>query len=200
LWVAGKPGESLLLEKVTATDAEQRMPKGKPPLTDAQIAILRAWIAEGAVWPDDGWRPALHWAYVPPKLPPLPAGTKNTTNAVDAFVNAKLADEAVKPNPPAPPSQLVRRLYLDVIGLPPTPAEVDAFAAEPTDAAYARLVDDLLARPQFGEKWARQWLDLARYADPAAPAHGAAHSDSPRCAVWETKPLPAAHWRGSRSA
>jgi len=164
LWIAGKPEQSLLLEKVTASDTEKRMPKGKPPLTTAQIATLRTWIQEGAAWPDDGWRPAVHWAYVPPKLPELPphAGAKN---AVDVFVNSKIEARQLKPNPPAAPRELVRRVFLDVTGLPPTPAEVEAFAAAPTEAAYAQLVDGLLARPQFGEKWAREWLDLARYAD-----------------------------------
>jgi len=165
LWVAGKPDRSLLFDKVTVADPEERMPKGKAPLTPDQIAILRTWIAEGAVWPDDGWRPPLHWAYVPPKLPALPAGTAATASPVDAFVNARLAAERLEPNPPAPPAQLVRRLFLDVIGLPPTTAEVNAYTADPSDAAWAKLVDDLLARPQFGEKWAREWLDLARYAD-----------------------------------
>jgi hypothetical protein len=164
LWLAGKPDASLIIEKVTATDPKHRMPKGKAPLTTAQIATLRSWIQEGASWPDDGWRPTVHWAYVAPKLPALPAKA-TASRAIDALVDARLAQEGVKPNPPAPPRQLVRRLFLDVIGLPPTPTEVEAFAAAPTDAAYAKLVDDLLARPQFGEKWARHWLDLARYAD-----------------------------------
>lgn len=164
LWLPGKPGESLLLEKVIAADPEQRMPKDKPPLSEAQIATLREWIQAGAPWPDDGWRPPVHWAYQPPVLP-TPPGDAAQKHPVDALIDARLEKENLAPNPPAPPAQLVRRLFLDVIGLPPTPAEVDAYAAAPDEAAYTKMVDDLLARPQFGEKWARQWLDLARYAD-----------------------------------
>jgi Protein of unknown function (DUF1553)/Protein of unknown function (DUF1549)/Planctomycete cytochrome C len=168
LFVPGQPEQSLAFEQMTASDSEKRMPKGKPALTAKEIATIRDWIKEGAVWPDDGWRPEKHWAYVMPvkaAVPTIQNPQSPIQNEIDAFVLARLEKEKLPPNPPADPLRLIRRLYLDVIGLPPTIAEADAFAANPSDAAYAKLVDDLLKRPQFGEKWARQWLDLARYAD-----------------------------------
>ena len=168
LFVAGKPEESLVFEMITATDPDKRMPKGKPALSDKEIATLREWIQQGAAWPDDGWRPEKHWAYVKPvkaALPPVQNPPSKIQNEIDAFILSRLEKEKLPQNPTADPLRLIRRLYLDVIGLPPTIAEADAFAASPSDVAYAKIVDDLLARPQFGEKWARQWLDLARYAD-----------------------------------
>ncbi|QIF03943.1 PSD1 and planctomycete cytochrome C domain-containing protein [Roseimicrobium sp. ORNL1] len=160
--IPGRPEESLLYKMVVTTDEEKRMPKERKPLTPPQQEILKEWIAQGAVWPDDGWRPPVHWAYVKPKAAALP--DKNA-HPLDAFINAELQKQQLTPNPRAATPVLVRRLFLDVIGLPPTVAEVDAFAANPTENAYVRLVDHLLARSQFGEKWARPWLDLARYAD-----------------------------------
>jgi len=168
LLVPGKPEQSLVFEMITATDPDKRMPKGKAALGGKEIAALREWIQQGAVWPDDGWRPEKHWAYVKPVKAPVPSISNlksQISNLIDAFVAAQLERESLPPNPPADPHRLIRRLYLDVIGLPPTIAEADAFAADASDEAYARIVDELLRRPQFGEKWARQWLDLARYAD-----------------------------------
>ncbi len=168
LVVAGKPEKSLIFEVISATDPDKRMPKGKDALSAREIATLRDWIQQGAVWPDDGWRPEVHWAYVKPvkaALPKIQDSRFKIQDPIDAFVLARLAKEGLPPNPPADPYRLIRRLYLDVIGLPPTVAEADAFAAHPSDEAYARMVDELLGRPQFGEKWARSWLDLARYAD-----------------------------------
>lgn len=162
LLVPGKPEASLLYEAVTAADEDKRMPKDRKSLSGAQLAILREWIEQGAPWPDDGWRPPVHWAYVPP-VAARPPG--DSLHPVDAFIHQRLAREKMEPNAPAPPHLLIRRLFLDVIGLPPTVEEADAFAAHPSEEAYVRVVDDLLARPQFGEKWARSWLDLARYAD-----------------------------------
>lgn len=161
VFLAGRPAESLLIEKVTSSDPDKRMPKDKPALPEREIQVLKSWINQGAVWPDDGWRPEKHWAYVKPQSPQQ----IGSGSSIDVIVSARLDREELRPNPPASPHQLIRRLFLDVIGLPPTPADVQAFAENPTEAAYARLVDDLLARPQFGEKWARSWLDLARYAD-----------------------------------
>lgn len=158
----GRPEESLLYKLLVTADEEKRMPKDKKPLTPAQVQVIKEWIAHGAPWPDDGWRPPVHWAYVKPVAAEPP---DKRAHPVDAFINARLKKEGLTPNPAAAPEVLVRRLFLDVIGLPPTTAEVDAFAANPTEEAYVKLVDSLLARPQFGEKWARPWLDLARYAD-----------------------------------
>jgi hypothetical protein len=164
LVVPGSAGESLIYQLVITTDEDKRMPKDKRALTPEQVKVLKEWIEQGAKWPDDGWRPPVHWAYVKPVAPELPDNGK-AMHPVDAFINAGLKKEGILPNPAAAPYTLVRRLFLDVIGLPPTTAEVDAFVANPTEDAYVRLVDMLLARPQFGEKWARPWLDLARYAD-----------------------------------
>ena len=158
----GRPEESLIFKLVTTADEEKRMPKDKAALPANEIQVLKEWITQGAVWPDDGWRPPVHWAYVPPRAVTPPAGE---ASPIDAFIDARLKMEGIIPNRPAAPHTLVRRLFLDVIGLPPSIREVETFAANPTEAAYTALVDDLLARPQFGEKWARQWLDAARYAD-----------------------------------
>ncbi len=160
--VPGHADESLIYKLVVTADEDKRMPKDKKALTPAQVKAIKQWIEQGAKWPDDGWRPPVHWAYVKPVATELP---DRASHPVDAFINARLKKEGIIPNPPATPHALVRRLFLDVIGLPPTSAEVDAFAANPTEDAYVKLVDSLLARPQFGEKWVRPWLDLARYAD-----------------------------------
>src|SRR3954467_7896210 len=105
--------------------------------------------------------PAAHWAFKAPVRPPVPAGG----HPVDAFVRARLAKEGLKPSPEADRVTLCRRLYLDLIGLPPTPKEVDEFVADARPDAYERLVEKLLASPHHGERWARHWLDAARYAD-----------------------------------
>jgi len=138
------------------------------------VRLIREWINHGAVWPKD-FAVKTHWSYVPPVRPELPAGNKATwpRNAIDNFVAARLQQQNLQPSAEAAPATLVRRLSLDLIGLPPSPAEVDAFVADPSDAAYAAIVDDLLQRPQFGERWARPWLDLARYAD----SHGFQRDD-----------------------
>jgi hypothetical protein len=160
--VPGNPDESELLIRVTSGDADVVMPPGDShkPLTAEQIETLRRWIAEGAAW-------GRHWSFEPvvrPRVPPV-AADRPLASPIDAFVAARLAEEGLAIREPAPPHTLARRLALDLVGLPPAPDVADAFAADPTPAAYEQLVDDLLARPQFGEHWARMWLDLARYAD-----------------------------------
>lgn len=156
--VPGDPAASLILERISHPDPDTVMPPPdkKPPLTPKQIAILRQWIAEGAVWRE-------HWAFVPPKRPAIPAveGKTWVRNPIDAFVLAKLEAEGLEPSPPADPATLLRRLSLDLTGLPPTLAEL-ASLAKPDAAA-----DRLLASPHFGERQAREWLDAARYADSA---------------------------------
>ncbi len=162
----GATGESLLIHVITATDKKRRMPPKGNALTPGQIATLKQWVAEGAVWPDDGWRPTPHWAYVAPRLPKVPAQSgKGARNAIDAFIDAKLSAEKLTRGPDADPAVQLRRVALDLTGLPPKVAQVDAFLADPSDANYARLVDQFLASPSFGERWARPWLDAARYAD-----------------------------------
>lgn len=160
--VPGKPDESELIRRIFSTDESEMMPPPavKHPLTDAQKQILRKWIEQGAEY-----RP--HWAFTPPAPQPLPPVQQADwpRNAVDSFVLARLEREGLKPSPEADRYTLVRRLYLDLIGLPPTPEEADAFVNDASPDAYERLVDRLLASPQYGERWARRWLDLARYAD-----------------------------------
>jgi hypothetical protein len=141
-----------------------------PRLTGAQVELVRNWIEQGAKW-------ERHWAFVAPQPPPLPAvqDTKWARNPIDRFVLARLEREGLKASPEADRATLLRRLSFDLIGLPPTPAEIDAFLADKSTDAYEKQVDRLLAMPQYGERMAMQWLDLARYAD----THGY-HIDSSR--------------------
>jgi len=170
LFVPGKPEESVLLHVVAQTDPEKRMPPKGAPLTPAEIATLTRWIEEGATWPDDGWRPPKHWSHVVPQKAPIPRLTEMLSagripNEIDFFVAAKLSEKGLSLNPGADPARLLRRVHLDLTGLPPSVAEADAFLADPSFEHYVRIVDALLASPHFGEKWAVPWLDLARYAD-----------------------------------
>ena len=160
--VPGKPDQSELVRRIFSSDGDELMPPpgAKNPLTPEQKEILKRWIAEGAEY-----KP--HWAFVAPKQTPLPKVHDRSwpRNAIDYFVLARVEKEGLKPSSRADKFTLVRRLYLDLIGLPPTPAQADAFVNDNSPAAYERLVDQLLASPHFGERWARRWLDLARYAD-----------------------------------
>ncbi len=171
--VKGKPDDSELLRRVALPKTDDDvMPNRGELLSKTEIEQIRRWIAAGAPWPD-GLKPARHWAYVPPVRPALPAGGGN---AIDAFVRARLQREGLPPSPDADLPILARRLHLDLTGLPPSPAEVEAFVqAATTDrpSAIATLADRLLAAPQYGEKWARPWLDAARYAD----SHGFQRDD-----------------------
>jgi hypothetical protein len=160
----GKPDQSELVRRILSDDESELMPPpaAKKPLTVAQKDILKRWVAAGAEY-----RP--HWAFAKPTRPAVPAlgsaSRLNVRNPIDAFVLARLEREGLKPSPEADRYTLVRRVYLDLIGLPPTPAEADAFANDQSPDAYEKLVDRLLASPHYGERWARRWLDLARYAD-----------------------------------
>ena len=160
--VPGKPGESELVRRISADNEDDLMPPpgAKNPLTAADKEILKRWIAEGAEY-----KP--HWAFIAPKQSPPPEvhDTAWPKNEIDHFVLARLEKENLKPSPRADKFSLVRRVYLDLIGLPPTPAQADAFVNDASPDAYEKLVDQLLASPHFGERWARRWLDLARYAD-----------------------------------
>ncbi len=158
----GKPAVSELLRRIDSTDADLVMP---PPssnmmLTATQKKTLRDWIAGGAPY-------AAHWAFVAPKPAPLPQVKSSAwaRNEIDLFVLSRLEKEGLHPSAEADRYTLIRRLSLDLLGVPPTTEEADAFAQDPDPAAYERLVDRLLASPQYGERWARRWLDLARYAD-----------------------------------
>jgi hypothetical protein len=156
--VPGKPDESELWLRITSDDAENRMPppKAGKPLTPAQVALVRGWIAQGAVWKG-------HWSLIPAARPANPptAGA----SAIDRFLRARMEAAGLEPSPEADRPTLIRRLYLDLIGLPPGPEEVDAFIRDERPDAYERLVDRLLASPHFGERMAIFWLDLVRYAD-----------------------------------
>jgi hypothetical protein len=171
--VPGNSVQSRLVHRVLGRGGEKRMPLGGPPLSIAQISTLRRWIDSGASWPDgasaskDLAASAKHWAYVKP-LRPAPPPVKHTDwvrNPIDNFVLIRLEKEGLSPSPEASKESLIRRLTLDLTGLPPTIEEVDAFAADDTPQAYEKLVDRLLSSPHYGERWARPWLDLARYAD-----------------------------------
>ncbi len=155
------PEQSELIRRITAADPTERMPpEGKKPLTAAQIATLKAWIAEGAEWSG-------HWAFQPIAKPALPSlkESEGVRKDIDRFVRAALEAKGWKPSPEADRTTLIKRLSYDLLGLPPTIEEVDAFLADRSPTAYEDLVDRLLASPHFGERWGRHWLDLAHYAD-----------------------------------
>jgi hypothetical protein len=171
-----KPGDaahSRLLHVVAGLDPDVKMPPTGPPLTADEIGRLRAWIDQGAPWPKDAATATTqgpqssHWAFQPPRRPPLPrvANQAWVRNPIDAFVLARLEAERLTPAPEADRTTLLRRLYLDLLGLPPTPQEVEEFLTDTQPGAYERLVGRVLASPHYGERWGRHWLDLARYAD-----------------------------------
>jgi hypothetical protein len=153
---------SELVKRVLTDDEDEVMPppSTKNPLTSQQKDILKRWVAAGAEY-----KP--HWAFERPRQTPLPKvkAADWPRNEIDHFVLARLEKEGLKPSPRADQYTLVRRLYLDLIGLPPTPAQADQFVRDASPGAYEALVDSLLASPHYGERWARRWLDLARYAD-----------------------------------
>ena len=162
--VPGKPDASAIIERILLPkDDEGRMPPADsgPQLSPAQIAILKKWIEQGAEY-------APHWAFVKPQRPTPPEIRNHEILihvTIDEFVADRLLKAKLLPSPPADPSTLLRRVYLDLTGLLPSPAEVDAFLRDPSPEAYEKVVDRLLASPHYGERQARHWLDLARYAD-----------------------------------
>ncbi|MBM4067567.1 MAG: DUF1553 domain-containing protein [Planctomycetes bacterium] len=165
--VPGKSGQSRLIQFTSGLDPNNVMPPSGPRLTPREVAVLRAWIDAGAAWPDRPAPLSEHWAFRPVTRPPIPA-LKNPTparNAIDHFILARLEQETLSPSSQADRATLLRRLSLDLTGMPPTPAQVDAFLADHRADAYEREVERLLAAPQYGERWARHWLDVARYAD-----------------------------------
>jgi hypothetical protein len=172
--VPGKPDASELIARVTSTDPAVRMPYHAPPLPPQQIALLRRWIKEGAKWED-------HWAFVAPKPQPLPAVKRSgwARQPLDRFILARLEKESLEPSPEADKSALLRRVSLDLTGLPPTPEEQAAYLADTSPDAYEKQVDRLLASPRYGERWAALWLDLARYADTKGY-----EADNARPGVW----------------
>ncbi len=169
--VPGDPGNSALISAVRY-DGDVKMPP-KRQMPGETVTLLAEWVRMGAPWPEDAvarqapTAAATHWAFRPvrkPALPPVKAAAW-AANPIDRFVLAGLEAKGLAPAPPADRNALIRRVFFDLTGLPPTPAEVEAFVNDPDPDAYAKLVDRLLASPQYGERWGRYWLDVARYAD-----------------------------------
>ena len=160
--VPGDPDSSLVVRRITAEDPARRMPPAysQKTLNDDQVDLIRRWIEEGAVWQQ-------HWAFIPPGRPEPPQveDTSWPRQDLDRFVLKRLEAEGLDPSPPAQGSRLLRRVTLDLTGLPPTLDELDAFLNDPSPGAYEKAVDRLLASPRYGERMAAAWLDLARYAD-----------------------------------
>jgi hypothetical protein len=153
--VPGSPQQSELYQRVTSDRPTQVMPPDGEQLTEKETELIRRWIKEGATWEE-------HWAFALPSQPAVPTGADHP---IDAFVGNRLLAHNLSPAPAAAPTTLIRRLYLDVTGLPPPLEVTRSFATNPSTEAYQTIVDDLLASPHFGERWAAFWLDLARYAD-----------------------------------
>lgn len=173
----GHPERSEMIRRITTSDADDKMPpsdSGKK-LTSAQIATLEKWIRQGAPY-------ARHWSYAPPVRPALPSLKPSMAswvkNPIDPFIVERLAQDKLTPSPEADRETLIRRASLDLTGLPPSVEEVDAFLTDRKPGAYERLVDRLLAKPSFGEHWARLWLDQARYADSSG------YADDPPRTIW----------------
>ena len=171
--VPGDPTASRLIALVMEKDGKAAMPKNRDPLSAAEVDVLRQWIKAGAPWPegvalgekstaDFNW-----WSFRPLKRPSVPRleGAKGIRNPVDAFIRARLAGKGLKPAPEADRLTLIRRLSFDLTGLPPTPAETARFLADESPRAYEELVDRLLDSKHYGERWARHWLDVVKYAD-----------------------------------
>ena len=173
--IKGDAGASLLVQLIKSKDPDEIMPppKSHKTLTPEQIATIERWVAEGAVYQE-------HWSFIPPVKAPLPAlaDPGSVRNPIDAFVRAKLAENGLEPMPAEDPRVLIRRASLDLTGLLPAPADVEAFAKNPSDAAYDAYLDKLFASPAYAEHRTRYWLDYSRYAD----THGL-HFDNVR-SIW----------------
>ena len=185
--VPGDPAASLLLKRVAHKNPNRRMPKEGQPLTDDQIAAITRWIQEGAAWPPLKIPPSLgrsnesyeplrreHWAWQPltnPEPPPVSASESSwPRDELDRFILAGLKKAGLAPVEDADRANLLRRIRFDLTGLPPTPEEIDAFLNDQSTGCFTRLVDGLIASPQFGERWGQHWLDVARYADSTGPS------------------------------
>lgn len=184
---SGDPDDSSLMDYITPEDGEAEMPKGNKPLSDIQIAAIRKWIEEGAEWPE-GYvlEEPKWWSMKQLSRPEVPSSESDgkalgswIRNPVDAFVFSKLQEHGLEPSPEADRATLIRRLYFDLTGLPPTPEEADAFVHDEDPQAYERLVERLLTSPRYGERWARHWLDVVHYGE----THGY-DKDKPRPNAW----------------
>ena len=158
--VPGDADASLLVERITSSDDPMPPESFGRSLNAEEIDLLKRWINEGAPYEK-------HWAFIKPVQPAIPelSHAEESHHSIDAFILQKLNERDWQPNPPADPARLIRRLALDLTGLPPTRAMVDRFVAQPDQATYESIVDQLLESPSYGEHWASMWLDLARYAD-----------------------------------
>lgn len=181
--VPGDGAGSPLLRVVAGLDPEVKMPPKGEPLSAAEIERLRAWIDQGAVWPEAAIEQVRepHWSFQPiaSPRPPAPTNRRWVRNAIDAFILDRLERIGLEPSPEADRRTLIRRLHFDLTGLPPTPEEVQAFARDRRSDAYERLVDRLLGSPHYGERWARHWLDVVRFAE----THGF-EMNQPRPNAW----------------
>lgn len=158
--VPGDLEKSAILLRIATDDESMRMPPEGKPLTVEEVSLIRQWIAEGANW-------AKHWAFVPrqAQTPPEVKDAAWVVNPIDAFILRGLEEAGLSPAPPAGKAALLRRAYFDLTGLPPTPEEVDAFLADDSPSAYEAVIDRLLESPRYGERWARHWLDVVRFAE-----------------------------------
>lgn len=184
--VPGDSAASPLIRFVAGLEPDMLMPPRGERLSAEAVGVLRAWIDQGAPWPDDGSEvteapPPHHWSFEPVVRPPVPTTVRQdwVRNPIDAFVLARLEREGLEPSPEAAPATLIRRVTFDLAGLPPSPEEVAAFVATPVEEAYPELVERRLASPHYGERWARHWLDVVRYAE----THGF-EMNQPRPNAW----------------
>ena len=178
--VSGDPAQSLVMRAVKRSEELQMPPDD--PLTAEQVAVLEEWIARGAPWSVEegsttearGEAQRTHWAFQPVthREPPEVSNTGWVGTPIDAFVLSKLEQQALTPSAPADRRTLIRRVTYDLTGLPPTLEQVEAFVGDESSDAYANLVERLLASPQYGEHWARHWLDVARYSDTKGYVYG----------------------------
>ena len=184
--IPGKANKSPLIRLVTAEDEDERMPSEGKRLSDSEIATLTAWIDQGALWPDGVDLAKLedrrdHWAFKP-ITNPAPPKTKDKAWArteMDSFILARLERENLRPSSESDRRTWLRRVTFDLSGLPPTPEQLADFLSDKSVEAYKRVVDDLLASPRYGERWAQHWLDVVRYAD----THGF-EVNTPRANAW----------------
>lgn len=198
--ISGKPEASELIQRVTSKDEKKVMPPDGPPLTEDQVALLKRWIQENLPWPSgheeetEETDPRMkHWAWQPLEAPRVPAppvfsgkpadtnqgSIEAERNPIDHFIRSKLAQQSLTPSPLADRRTLIRRLYYDLHGLPPTPDQIQQFVDSTDPQAYEKLVDRLLDSPRYGERWARHWLDVVHYGD----THGY-DKDQPRPNAW----------------
>ena len=163
--IPGKSGESRLIHLVGALEPDEIMPPKGEPLSAAEIGMLRAWIDQGADGPADEVLERVqsdHWSLQPVVAPKVPGGSPHP---IDAFIRERLKEKGLSPSPEADRTTLIRRLSYDLIGLPPTPGEIDDFVGDASPDAYEKVVERLLASPRYGERWGRHWLDVARYSE-----------------------------------